>query len=802
MKTTPLSLLLVVAATLAAAPAALGRSINITGNGGWEAALARARHAVAQLDLAEKVNLTTGIGSVGRCEGTLGRVDKLGIPELCFQDGPTGVRASDFVTVFPAGVTTAATFNRDLFEARAEAMAAEFRAKGIHVLLGPVTGGPLGRSPYQGRNWEGFGADPFLVGEAAYRSVRGIQSQGVIATAKHFLVYEQETFRQLYAADDPWTLNPENNTVNTYSANVDDRTMHDLYLRPFQNAVRAGAGCIMCVYNQINGTQGCEAPAVIGGLLKDELDFQGFVVSDWSAVFNTTPAVNAGVDVIMPGGATTGGYRNQVGGPALLEAVRDGQVDEARVDDMVTRFLTQYYLRNQDKDYPAVNYKDGYMGTYLNGTRVNEHRNVQANHAAVARDINEEAITVVFNHKRALPLSKRSKVAIFGSDAATNPYGINGCEAWIGAGSNLCPGNRTTNGTNAMGWGSGAGYFPYLIDPAAGLQEHVRAVGSFETNFNDYDLTGENLAQIERFAQISDVALVFVQARSGEDSDRTSLALEANGDELIARVAAQNNNTIVVAHIVGPTYLDAVFDNENVSALVLPHLPGQESGNTLARVLYGDVNPSGKVPYSILRRDDASHYPNITRQSAADGTIPVDFTEGVFVDYRKFDRDGVTPLVHFGHGVSYTTFDFGATSAQAAPAGDYYPTEVPSSSNKKAPGGPNSLWEYVATVESSVSNTGSRDGKEVAQLYLSFPDSVKGVPKKQLAGFEKVHVAKGQTEKVAFQLTRRDFAIWSVEKQEYVVPDGEYTVRVGASADDDQLRSSAKLTMKDGRVSS
>lgn len=219
----------------------------VKGTGGWEWAVNRARNDVSTLSLAEKVNLTSGIGSSGRCEGTLGRVDKLGIGELCFQDGPTGIRSSDYVTVFPSGVTTGATWNLDLIEQRGAAMASEFRAKGINVLLGPVTGGPLGRSPYQGRNWEGFGADPYLVGQASYVTVRGMQSQGVIATSKHFLAYEQETFRQLYAADDFWTLNKINNTQNTYSANLDDRPMHELYLKPFMHAVRAGTGCIMCV---------------------------------------------------------------------------------------------------------------------------------------------------------------------------------------------------------------------------------------------------------------------------------------------------------------------------------------------------------------------------------------------------------------------------------------------------------------------------------------------------------------------------------------------------------------------------
>lgn len=279
----------------------------VTGNGGWEWAVEKARGVVDQLTLEEKVNLTAGITG-GRCEGTLGRVDRFGIPELCFQDGPAGFRASDFVTVFPAGVTTAATWNRDLMYKRAAALGAEFVAKGVNVHLGPVTGGPLGRGPFQGRNWEGFGPDPYLHGEAAYYTVSGTQSAGVIATAKHFLAYEQETYRQLYAASDPYTLNPNNNTELTYSSNLDDRTLHELYLWPFMNAVRAGSGALMCVYNRINSTQGCENSKLLNTILKEELDFQGFVVTDWSAAFNTSNTYNGGSDVVMPGGMT-GGFK-------------------------------------------------------------------------------------------------------------------------------------------------------------------------------------------------------------------------------------------------------------------------------------------------------------------------------------------------------------------------------------------------------------------------------------------------------------------------------------------------------------
>lgn len=671
------------------------------------------------------------------------------------------------------------------------------------------------------RNWEGFGADPFLVGEAAYATVKGIQSQGVIATSKHFLAYEQETFRQLYAASDPFTFNTVNNTVNTYSAEVDDRTMHELYLKPFMNAVRAGTGAVMCVYNQINGTQGCENSKVLNGMLKSELNFQGFVVSDWSAVFNASSAVNAGVDVTMPGGLT-GGYKNLVTGQALIDAVNNKSISMERVDDAIVRFLTQYYFRGQDKGYPKVNYKDGVQDTIINGTLVNEHVNVQTQEAQdVARQINEEAITLIYNrhdpnghgalgHSRGraatgtgLPLSKHARIAVFGSDAGPNPQGVNGCQGWLGAGSNLCLANSTSNGTNALGWGSGAGYFPYLIDPLAGLNEQVRgSEGALESNLIDTDLDGANGALVRQFAGRSDVSLVFVQARSGEDSDRTSLDLEANGDALIKTVTSASNNTIVVVHTVGPIWMDAWFNNPNITAVVFPHMPGQESGNTLADVLYGKVNPSGKMPYSILAKKDSDAYPKIVSTIADDQTIKVPFTEGLFIDYRMFDQQKITPLIHFGHGISYTTFEHSSRlTAAAVSDGSSYPTEVHSSEPKQAPGGNGALWNYIVSLSTTVKNTGSVPGKEVSQLYIGFPSSVPETPFKQLVGFQKTKdIQSGQQETVQFKVTRRDMSYWNVEQQKFVLPDGDFTFWSGASADEKTLKGKVVVTIKDGKV--
>lgn len=661
------------------------------------------------------------------------------------------------------------------------------------------------------------------MGEAAYATVQGIQSQGVIATSKHYIAYEQESYRMLYAADDPYTLLDYNNTQNTYDSILDDRTLHELYLKPFMNAVRAGTGSVMCSYQQINGTPACESHPAMSRILKSELNFQGFIVSDWSAVFNASNAVTAGVDVTMPGGQTTGGFHNLVTGQAFIDAVNNGEIAMSRVDDAVTRFLAQYFLRSQDQGYPETNFYSGYQRTYLNDTLVNEHANVQTDDSRqVSRDINEEAITLVYNHNNpyesgpsgfvrsrgaqgvGLPLKKSNRVAVFGSDAGPSPFGINGCQEWIGPGSNLCPSNRTSNGTNALGWGSGAGYFPYIIDPLAGISEAVRnsGQGALESNLNDWNVTGENLDLIQQFASEADASLVFVQARSGEDSDRTTLELEANGDELIAAVSAASNNTIVIAHTTAQVYVDAWFKHKNVTALVMPHLPGQESGNTLAKMLWGEVNPSGKMPYSILSRNDSDQYPQILKQYADDGTLKVPFDEGLFIDYRQWDAKNITPLVHFGHGASYTFFQH-SQSLQAHATGDHsaYPAGVDVSGDaSKTPGGHNALWQYLVTLQTSVKNVGAHCGKEVSQLYIGFPSSVPNTPVRQLVGFQKVYLTQGESKDVQFQVTRRDMSYWSVEEQKFVLPDGRFTFWSGSSSREADLKGKVTVEVKNGQV--
>jgi len=310
----------------------------VAGDVDWSSAVSRARAFVSTLTLEEKVNLTTGIGVQGRCVGNTGEVTRTGFPGFCFEDSPLGVRFADFVSAFPAGINVAATWDKSLMNQRGVAMGAEHRGKGVNFALGPMMN--MGRVPAAGRNWEGFGADPFLTGVASAETIKGIQSQGVIATAKHLIGNEQEH-------DRGGSLSPQ-----IYSSDIDDKTAHEVYLWPFAESIAVGVGSIMCSYNKINQTQACQSSKVLNGMIKEELDFQGPIMSDWAALINGVQPALAGLDINMPGFLAYGlgpqafnpvNTSNSFWGSQLIQAVNNGSVSQSRVDDMVTRTMAAFF---------------------------------------------------------------------------------------------------------------------------------------------------------------------------------------------------------------------------------------------------------------------------------------------------------------------------------------------------------------------------------------------------------------------------------------------------------------------------
>lgn len=383
----------------------------------WDEAYAKANAALARITQQDKVSLVSGIGwDKGPCVGNTAPVSAINYPQLCLQDGPTGVRFGTGVTAFTPGIQAASTWDVELMRQRGQFQAEEQKGCGVHVMLTPVAGA-LGKIPEGGRNWEGFGVDPYLAGIAMEVTIEGQQSVGVQATAKHYLLNEQELNR------------------NTMSSNVDDRTLHELYLWPFADAVRANVASVMCSYNKINGSWACENEHAMQKLLKDELGFKGYVMvslsrnlflslyfivlisnvasctkqSDWNAQHTTTGSANAGMDMTMPGSDFNGG--NVLWGPQLNTAVNNNQVARTRLDDMARRVLAAWYLTEQDKGYPPINIR----------------ANVQGNHKENVRAVARDGIVLLKNDAGALPFKAPRRLAIVGSASVANPRGINSC---------------------------------------------------------------------------------------------------------------------------------------------------------------------------------------------------------------------------------------------------------------------------------------------------------------------------------------------------------------------------------------
>ncbi|KAK3681675.1 glycosyl hydrolase family 3 N terminal domain-containing protein [Podospora appendiculata] len=636
---------------------------------GWAEAYVKAKAFVSQLTLLEKVNLTTGVGwEAEQCVGQSGSIPRLGLRSLCMHDSPVGVRGSDYNSVFPSGQTTAATFDRNLLKKRGYAMGEEAKGKGITVLLGPVAG-PIGRAPEGGRNWEGFSPDPVLTGVGIAETITGIQDAGTIACAKHFIGNEQEHFRQAGEAKGYGFKIAE-----SLSSNIDDKTMHELYLWPFADAVRAGVGSVMCSYNQVNNSYACQNSKLINDLLKNELGFQGFVMSDWQAQHTGAASAAAGLDMTMPGD-TEFNTGLSFWGTNLTLGVLNGTVPEWRIDDMALRIMAAYFKVGKTVDQPPINFDFWSLDTYgpvhwvakKGYQQINFHVDVRADHGTLIRELAAKG-TVLLKNTGSLPLNKPKFLAVIGADAGPNLRGPNSCSD-----------RGCDNGTLAMGWGSGTANFPYLVTPDSALQAQALADGSrYESVLTNYAAT-----QIKALVSQANVtAIVFVNADSGEgyinvdgnEGDRKNLTLWANGDDLVKNVSSWCSNTIVVIHSTGPVLVTDWYNSTNVTAILWAGIPGQESGNSITDVLYGKVNPFGRSPFTWGATRESYGTDVLYTPNNGAGAPQQDFSEGVFIDYRYFDKAN-TPLIYeFGYGLSYTTFSYSNLKVQKANSGPYTPT--------------------------------------------------------------------------------------------------------------------------------
>ena len=577
----------------------LARQAAPAGAEAWTAAHSKAASALAKLSQNDKISIVTGIGwNKGLCVGNTARIGAINYPQLCLQDGPLGIRFGTGTNAFTPGIQAASTWDLDLIRQRGAYIGAEAKGCGVHVLLGPAPG-PLGKIPNGGRNWEGFGADPYLQGIASAVTIEGIQSSGVQATVKHYIANEQELNRE------------------TMSSNVDDRTMHELYLWPFADSVHANVASVMCSYNKVNGTWACENDKILNQLLKNELGFQGYVMSDWNAQHTTNGAANGGMDMTMPGSDYNG--RTVLWGPALNQAVSANQVSKTRLDDMAKRILASWYLLKQDSGYPGINLK----------------ANVQGNHKENIRAVARDGIVLLKNTGNILPLKKPSKLAVIGSAAVVNPKGANAC---VDRGCN--------DGALGMGWGSGTTEYPYFVAPYDAIRARAQSDGTTVTLQNSDSTSG-----VQGVVSGADAAIVVITANSGEGyikvgnvaGDRPNLDPWNNGNQLVQAVAQASQNVIVVVHSVGPIVLETIQALPQVKAIVWAGLPSQENGNALVDVLYGLVSPSGKLPYTI-GKSQSDYGTNVVNGND-------DFREGLFVDYRHFDNKGIAPRYEFGFGL-------------------------------------------------------------------------------------------------------------------------------------------------------
>lgn len=754
---------------------------NTTGTGGWDAALAKARDFVSQLTIEEKAGMVTG--TPGPCVGNIVAVPRLGFNGLCLQDGPLSIRVADYASVFQAGVSAASTWDKEILYERGLAMGQEFRAKGAHVALAPVCG-PLGRSAYSGRNWEGFSPDSYLSGVAMEKTIIGYQDAGVQATPKHFIGNEQETMR-----NPTWSSNGTVTDIDqeALSSNIDDRTMHEIYLWPFANAIHAKAASVMCSYQRINGSYACENSKALNGLLKGELGFQGYVMSDWGGTHSGVSSIEGGLDMNMPGGFGPYGTVWEAGsfyGENVTLAVNNGTVPVSRVDDMIIRIMTPYYWLGQDQDFPDVDPSSGDLNTFspssswvhefnLTGER---SRDVRGDHGDLIRKHGAAATILLKNENNALPLKVPKSIAIFGNDAGDITEGFYNQADY-------------EFGTLTAGGGSGTGRMTYLVSPLTAINARARQDGALVQQWLNNTLIATSDVRTLWVPTPPEVCLVFLKTWAEEAADRASLSSDWDGDAVVESVASQCNNTVVVSHSSGINILPWA-SHPNVTAIVAAHFPGQESGNSIVDILYGDVNPSGKLPYTIAYNGGDYNAPPTTDVNTT-GVYDWQswFDEKLEIDYRYFDAHNISVLYEFGFGLSYTTFELSDL------AGECVNSDITSAPEQLPiePGGNSALWETICNFSVSVTNTGDVDGATVAQLYVSFPDSApEGTPPRQLRGFDKVFLAAGETGTASFQLMRRDLSYWDVCTQDWLIPEGEFTISVGFSSRD--LKQFAAIT--------
>ena len=669
-------------------------------------------------------------------------VERLGIPEVWMTDGPHGIRpevlwdewdqagwTNDSCIAYPALTCLAASWDPEMALLYGQSIGAEARYRKKTVLLGP--GVNIYRTPLNGRNFEYMGEDPYLAGKMVVPYIHGVQQNGVAACVKHYAL--------------------NNHEINRHTTNVvvDDRALREIYLPAFKEAVHKGkAWSIMGSYNLYKGQHVCHNQYLLNDILKGEWGFDGVVVSDWGGTHDTEQSIKNGLDLEF--GSWTNGlsngasnaYDNYYMAQPYLKLIKEGKVGTTELDDKVRRILRLIFRTEMDRNRPW-----GSMNSEA--------------HYAAARKIGEAGIVLLKNENNILPidLNRTKKILVVGENAV-KMMTVGGGSSSLKVEREISPldGIKARVGDKAeVKWVRG------YVGDASGEYNGV-VTGQ---NLKDNRSAEELIAEAVQAAKESDV-VIFIgglnksDGQDCEDSDREGLNLSYGQDELISALAKANKNLVVVNISGNAIAMPWVKD---VPSIVQDWYIGSEAGTALASILMGDVNPSGKLPFTfpVKLEDNSAHALGEYVSKKSENVIDVKYNESIFVGYRWADKQKkVKPLFAFGHGLSYTTFEYCKVAI-----------------DKKE-----MTKDEMLTVTVSVTNTGKRDGAEVVQLYISDLKSSLPRPIKELKGFKKVFLKAGETQTVTFEIEKEALQYYNDIKQEWVVEPGKFEAIVAASAAD------------------
>ena len=629
---------------------------------------------------------------------------RLGLPDLLETDAGLGVATQATPTprertALPSGLATASTWDTQMAYAGGAMIGSEARLSGFNVML--AGGVNLMRDPRNGRNFEYAGEDPLLAGTMVGHAVKGIESNHVISTVKHYALNDQETGR-----------NEHDVRIDKAAARMSDLLAMQLALE------QSDAGSVMCSYNRVFGTYACENDYLLNEVLKKDWGFKGYVMSDWGATHSTVQAANNGLDRQSGQEFDKSPYF----GGALDEAVKNGYVSEARLDDMATRIVRAMFAKGV-VDNPVA--QDGKIDFAKDG--------------AVSRATAEEGIVLLKNDNKVLPLSKDVKtIAVIGGHADVGVLSGGGSSQVYPVGGNAVP------GLEPKVWPG-----PVVYYPSSPLR-HIQALApNAKVVYDD----GTDPARAARVAAQADVALVFATQWIGEANDATSLALPDNQDTLIDNVAGANPRTVVVLETGGPVAMPWVA---KIPAVLEAWYPGTSGGEAIARVLFGAVNPSGHLPATFPVSEQQLPRPKLDGDpKQPEQRFTVDYKEGAAVGYKWFDQKGLTPLFPFGHGLSYTTFSYSGLASQ--------------------------VKDGRLHVRFKVTNTGNVAGKDVPQVYVS-PLAAKWEAPKRLAGWDKVALQPGESKEVDVVVEPRILGLFDEKSKTWRIAKGKYKLVLAEDA--------------------